>query len=198
MIFSPKKLGAVCGALPGLLLSPLAVPGQAALPPPIPAAAPPPASTADPPSRCRADVARAIAEQLTKAPDGRFVPPDTLSYGGGAEVLTFRPPSCGPARRNLEHDCDEDGVPDNAVCLYDRRAFEGSRQAIKEPGPRRLYGTGAIMSVKNDRPFVFLLKRNRNEDGICFPGEGGYGNVSGAGDQRWVNAHPSLRECPAL
>ncbi len=160
--------------------------------------APAPASTADPPSRCRTDIARAIAEQLAKAPGGRIVPPDALSYAEGTEVITFRPPSCGPARRSTARDCDEDGILDNAVCLYDRRAFEGSRQAIKAPGTRRLSGTGVIMSVRNDRPFVFFVKRNRSDDGTCFPRGEGYGNVSGIGDQRWVNAHPSLRECPGL
>ncbi|GAA3087940.1 hypothetical protein [Streptosporangium carneum] len=194
MVIGLKGLGTACSALSWLLPGAPACPAPAPLPPST--AAPPLTSTADPPSRCGADVARAITEQLARAPKGRFVPPDTLSYDGGAEVITFRPPSCGPARRRVEHDCDEDGVLDNAVCLYDRRAFEGSRQAIKAPGTRRLNGTGIIMSVKNERPFVFFVKRNRNDGGTCFPREGGYGNVSGVGDQRWVNAHPSLRECP--
>ncbi|MEV7006297.1 hypothetical protein [Streptosporangium sp. NPDC051022] len=185
MMIGLKGLGVACAALSTLLSSA-----------PASTSAPPPASTADPPSPCRADIARAIAEQLAKAPEGRLVPPDTLSYDDGAEVITFRPPSCGPARRSAEHDCDEDGVLDNAVCLYDRRAFEGSRQAIKAPGPRRLSGTGVIMSVKNDRPFVFFVKRSRTDGGTCFSREEGYGNVSDVGDQRWVNAHPSMRDCP--
>ncbi|MEU0516571.1 hypothetical protein [Streptosporangium sp. NPDC006007] len=158
--------------------------------------APPPASTADPPSRCAAEVARAVEEQLAKAPQARFIPPDTLSYGDGSEVITFRPPSCGPARRSAERDCDGDGVLDNAVCLYDRRAFEGSRQAIKATGARRLNWTGVIMSIRNDRPFVFLVKKSRGDDGACFPSGEGYGNVSDISEQRWVNAHPSLRRCP--
>ncbi|MEU1731761.1 hypothetical protein [Streptosporangium sp. NPDC020145] len=181
MTTSLKALGAVCGALSCLLTGPPATP----VPPSV-----------ERPSPCQADVARAVAEQLAKAPDGRFVPPDTVSYDDGAEVITFRPPSCGPARRGAEHDCDEDGVPGNAVCLYDRRAYEGSRQAIKVPGTRRIDGIGLFMSLRNDRPFVFLVKRNRDEEGACFPGGSGYGNLRGVADRRWVNAHPSLRECP--
>ncbi|WP_433240511.1 hypothetical protein ACQPYK_34605 [Streptosporangium sp. CA-135522] len=151
-----------------------------------------------PPSHCEIDTARAVAAQLERAPNGRFVPPNALSYDDGAEVITFRPSSCGAARRNMERDCDEDGILDNAVCLYDRRAFEGSRQAIKATGTRKLNGTGIIMSIKNDRSFVFFVKRDPGERGTCFaPGEG-YGDASHVGEQRWVNAHPTQRECHAL
>ncbi|MFF0579025.1 hypothetical protein [Streptosporangium saharense] len=183
MTTSQIALGTVCGALSCLLTGPPTAP----VPPAVERLTP-----------CQADVARAVAEQLARAPRGRFTPPDTLSYDGGAEVITFRPPSCGPARRGTEDDCDEDGVPGNAVCLYDRRAFEGSRQAIKVPGPRRLSGTGLFMSLRNDRPFVFLVKRSRDDGGTCFPGGARSGNLRGVADQRWVNAHPSLRACPSL
>lgn len=181
MKISMGVLGMACAFLP-VLSTAIATPATA--------------SSGDPPSLCAADIARAISEQLARAPWGRLTTPDTLSYDDGAEVITFRPPSCGPARRSAERDCDGDGVLDNAVCLYDRRAFEGSRQAIKVPGTRKLNGTGVIMSIKNDRPFVFLVKKSRSDKGACFPSQEGYGNVSDVGEQRWVNAHPSLRRCP--
>ncbi|WP_326824109.1 hypothetical protein OHA77_33940 [Streptosporangium sp. NBC_01639] len=156
------------------------------------------ASGPRPSSRCETDIARAVAAQLQRAPAGRPTSPDTLSYDNGAEVITFRPPSCGAARRNTAHDCDEDGVPDNAVCLYDRRAFEGSRQAIKVTGTRKLNGSIVIMSIKNDRPFIFLVKRTPTDRGTCFsPGEG-YGDTDQVAGQRWVNAHPGLRGCGDL
>ncbi|GAA4227241.1 hypothetical protein FHR32_000214 [Streptosporangium album] len=186
MKISLKEPGVVCAVA---LSSALAAP---------PCTATAHASGPRPASRCETDTAQAVAAQLQRAPDGRLTSPDTLSYGGGAEVIAFRPPSCAAARRNTERDCDEDGVLDNAVCLYDRRAFEGSRQAIKATGTRRLNGSIAIMSIKNDRPFIFLVKKTPAERGTCFsPGEG-YGNTGQVAGQRWVDAHPSLRECGAL
>ncbi|MFJ2029850.1 hypothetical protein [Streptosporangium sp. NPDC087985] len=186
MRISLKEPGAACAVLLSGTL--------AALPGPVPAHASGPEAS----SLCEIDTARAVAAQLEEAPDGRFVPPNVVVYDGGAEVITFRPPSCGAARRGTERDCDEDGIPDNAVCLYDRRAFEGSRQAIKVTGTRKLNGAITIMSIKNDRPFAFFVKKTPAENGTCFsPGEG-YGNTSYIGERRWVNAHPSLRECGDL
>ncbi|MDP9866688.1 MULTISPECIES: hypothetical protein [Streptosporangium] len=194
MRISSRRPGAACAVLLSGILA--AAPGtvSGALPGTVSGAT----SRAAAPSRCESDTARAVASQLERAPDGRFVPPDALSYGDGAEVITFRPPSCGAARRGAERDCDEDGVLDNAVCLYDRRAFEGSRQAVKVTGPIKLNGTGIIMSIKNDRPFVFLVRRSPDERGSCFPPGRGYGNTDPVGAWRWVNAHPTLRDCRDL
>ncbi|MFF5211488.1 hypothetical protein [Streptosporangium sp. NPDC000396] len=178
MRISPKELSAACTILFANILF-----------------APAPASAADHPSPCQSDIARAVGEQLAKAPGGTFIPPDVVAYDDGGEVITFRPPSCGPARRDTEHDCDEDGIPGNAVCLYDRRAFEGSRQAVKVTGTRKLNGTITIMSIKNDRPFVFFVKKSKYDQGTCFLSMEGYGDAGDVSGQHWVNAHPNLREC---